>query len=414
MRKTPSIYPEIEPQGGVRRADFAAVLPAQISEIIRFEPFLGIPNCAKRAKYIRHFVSPRFDRLAIRVAPARFTMNAIQALAIAAATLPNDEPLVAQEVFGMIYISEEESAALVTHELAFEAVRRALVAAASKESLVFPAVLGRAREATNTFSIKSGSSNDLTGVKIGSFWSRNPARGLPRHNSTIVLLDQDTGRLGAVVEAGKVNAYRTAAADAVAADLLARRQAKVLAIFGAGNQAGFEVTALARIRPIETVLVVASPSPRRDAFVDRIGDHGLTARAVPAEEAVRAADIVVTATPSRQPLFDATWVKPGTHIVSMGSDAPGKRELASELLSRASLFCDLPSQSIQIGEFQHVRESIEAGTLIVTPIGDVIEGRGPGRRSDEEITVFDSSGISLQDLYMAEALIRAKSVPPLI
>ncbi|WP_366514646.1 ornithine cyclodeaminase family protein [Mesorhizobium sp.] len=409
MRKTPSIYPEIEPQGGVRRADFAAVLPAQISEIIRFEPFLGIPNCAKRAKYIRHFVSPRFDRLAIRVAPARFTMNAIQALAIAAATLPNDEPLVAQEVFGMIYISEEESAALVTHELAFEAVRRALVAAASKESLVFPAVLGRAREATNTFSIKSGSSNDLTGVKIGSFWSRNPARGLPRHNSTIVLLDQDTGRLGAVVEAGKVNAYRTAAADAVAADLLARRQAKVLAIFGAGNQAGFEVTALARIRPIETVLVVASPSPRRDAFVDRIGDHGLTARAVPAEEAVRAADIVVTATPSRQPLFDATWVKPGTHIVSMGSDAPGKRELASELLSRASLFCDLPSQSIQIGEFQHVRESVEAGTLIVTSIGDVIEGRGPGRRSDEEITVFDSSGISLQDLYMAEALIRAKA-----
>jgi Ornithine cyclodeaminase/mu-crystallin family len=221
MRKTPSIYPEIESQGGVRRADFAAVLPAQISEIIRFEPFLGIPNCAKRAKYIRHLVSPRFDRLAIRVAPARFTMNAIQALAIAVATLPNEEPLVAQEVFGMIYISEEESAALVTHELAFEAVRRALVAAASKQSLVFPAVLGRAREATNTFSIKSGSSNDLTGVKIGSFWSRNPARGLPRHNSTIVLLDQDTGRLGAVVEAGKVNAYRTAAADAVAADLLA-------------------------------------------------------------------------------------------------------------------------------------------------------------------------------------------------
>ncbi|WP_353641805.1 ornithine cyclodeaminase family protein [Mesorhizobium sp. WSM2239] len=409
MRKTPSIYPEIESQGGVRRADFAAVLPAQISEIIRFGPFPGIPNCAKRAKYIRHLVSPRFDRLVIRVAPARFTMNAIQALAIAVATLPIDEPLVAQEVFGMIYISEEESVALVTHELAFEAVRRALVAAASKQSLVFPAVLGRAREATNTFSIKSGSSNDLTGVKIGSFWSRNPARGLPRHNSIIVLLDQDTGRLGAVVEAGKVNAYRTAAADAVAADLLARRQAKVLAIFGAGNQAGFEVTALARIRPIETVLVVASPSPRRDAFVDRIGNHGLTARAVPAEEAVRAADIVVTATPSRQPLFDATWVKPGTHIVSMGSDAPGKRELTSELLSRASLFCDLPSQSIQIGEFQHVRESVEAGTLIVTPIGDVIEGRGPGRRSDEEITVFDSSGISLQDLYMAEALIRAKA-----
>ncbi|BCH21676.1 ornithine cyclodeaminase [Mesorhizobium sp. L-8-10] len=308
----------------------------------------------------------------------------------------------------MIYISEEESAALVTHELAFEATRAALVAAASGHSGVFPAVLGRSREATNTFSIKSGWSDNLTGVKIGSFWSGNPARGLPRHNSTIVLLDQQTGRLRAVIEAGKVNAYRTAAADAVAADLLARQDAKVLAIFGAGNQASFEVAALTRIRPIETVLVVARPSARRDAFVGQIGERGLEARAVSAEEAVRAADIVVTATPSREPLFDAAWVEPGTHVVSMGSDAPGKQELPGQLLSMASLFCDLPSQSLRIGDFQHARAEIEAGTLTVTPIGDVIEGRVPGRRLEDEITVFDSSGISLQDLYMADALISAK------
>ncbi|RUY26967.1 MULTISPECIES: ornithine cyclodeaminase family protein [unclassified Mesorhizobium] len=309
----------------------------------------------------------------------------------------------------MIYISEEESAALVTHELAFEAAREALVAAASRQSWVFPAVIGRTKEASNTFSIKSGSSNDLTGVKIGSFWSGNPARGLPRHNSTIVLLDHNTGRLRAVIEAGKVNAYRTAAADAVAADLLARKQAKVLAIFGAGNQAGFEVKALARIRAIESVLVVAPPSLRRDAFVDQIGEWGLQARAALPEEAVRAADIVVTATPSREPLFDAAWVGPGTHIVSMGSDAPGKRELPSELFPNAHLFCDLLSQSVQIGEFQHVRDEIDAGVLTVTPIGDVIAKRVSGRLSDTEITVFDSSGISLQDLYMADVLIRAKT-----
>ncbi|MER9662664.1 ornithine cyclodeaminase family protein [Mesorhizobium sp. M0159] len=309
----------------------------------------------------------------------------------------------------MIYISDEESAALVTHELAFEAAREALVAAASRQSWVFPAVLGRTQEVTNTFSIKSGSSGELTGVKIGSFWSGNPARGLPRHNSTIVLLDQHTGRLGAVVEAGKVNAYRTAAADAVAADLLARKQAKVLAIFGAGNQASFEVMALARIRPIETVLVVARSSPRRDAFVDQIGERGLKARAALAEEAVRTADIVVTATPAREPLFDAAWVGPGTHIVSIGSDAPGKRELPSELFPKARLFCDLLSQSVQIGEFQYVRDEIDVGVLAVTPIGDVIERRALGRRFDNEITVFDSSGISLQDLYMADALIRANA-----
>ena len=309
----------------------------------------------------------------------------------------------------MIYVSEEESAAMVTHELAFEAARQALVAAASDQSGVFPAVLGHSKDPTNRFSIKSGWSSELTGVKVGSFWSGNPAIGLPRHNSTIVLLDQRTGRLRAVIEAGKVNAYRTAAADAVAADLLARKDARTLAVFGSGNQAGYEIAALARIRPIEEVLVVSRPSERLDVFVEQVAQTGLNARAASAEEAVRAADIAVTATPSREPLFDARWVRPGTHVVSMGSDGPGKHELPTDLYPRASLFCDLLTQSIQIGDFQHACEAIEAGTLKVTQIGDVVEGRAPGRRSDEEITVFDSSGISLQDLFMADALISAKT-----
>lgn len=307
----------------------------------------------------------------------------------------------------MIYVSEEQSAALVTHELAFEAVRRALIAAASGRCEVFPAVLGRACDATNTFSIKSGWAEDLAGVKIGSFWSGNPARGLPRHNSTIVLLDPSNGRPAALIEAGRVNAFRTAAANAVAADLLARQESRVLAIFGAGNQAGFEVSALARIRPIETVLVVARSSERSEAFVQRLRSMGLTAGSATPEDAVRAADIVVTATPAREPLFQSAWVRPGTHVVSMGSDAPGKHELPAGLFDMASLYCDLPSQSVQIGEFQHVREAIHDGRLVLTPIGDVIGNRAPGRRHDDEITVFDSSGIALQDLYMAEALLRA-------
>lgn len=309
----------------------------------------------------------------------------------------------------MIYIDEEESAALVTHEIAFDAMRRALIAAASEQSEVFPAVLGRAARPGATFSIKSGASGELVGLKIGSFWADNPARGLPRHNSTIVLLDPETGRLAAVIEAGKVNAYRTAAADAVAADVLAREDARSLAVFGAGNQAGYEVMALARIRPIRSVMVVAPASPRRHAFVRSLATEGLDATAASAEEAVRAADIVVTATPARAPLFEAAWVRPGTHIVSMGSDAPGKHELPSALFSRALLFCDLPRQSIRIGEFQHVRDEIQAGALRITPIGAVLETSAPGRVTDQDITVFDSSGVSLQDLFMAKALIRAKA-----
>jgi len=308
----------------------------------------------------------------------------------------------------MIYISEEESAALISHEIAYEAVRAALVAAVSAEGRIFPAVLGRSASPTNTFSIKSGTTEHLTGVKVGSFWSKNPERGLPRHNSTIVLLDQEIGRLSAVVEAGTANAYRTSAADAVAADLLARKDARSLTIFGAGNQARYEVMALARIRPIEVVYVVARASERRDAFLDLLQANGLNAQVCSAEEAVSSSDIVVTATPAREPLFDANWVRSGTHIASMGSDAPGKHELPVDLMPAADLFCDLPSQSTMIGDYQHIRDRVTKGEIAITAIGEVIKGTAVGRKSDEAITVFDSSGIALQDLYLADALIRAR------
>lgn len=305
----------------------------------------------------------------------------------------------------MIHVSEDESAALITHELAFPAARAALIAAASEEGRVFPAVLGRASDPTNTFSVKSGSTSDLTGVKVGSFWSRNPEKGLPRHNSAIILLDQHTGRLRAVVEAGRVNAYRTAAADAVAADLLARPDAETLAVFGAGNQARHEIGALRRVRPIKRVLVVARDGSRTDAIVEQSHKEGLEVEVTTAEKACRAADIIVTATPSRAPLFDAEWVRPGTHVASMGSDAPGKQELPVALLHRARLFCDLRAQSLAIGEFQHVRGEVEAGALVLTQLGDALEGRVDSRSSPEEITVFDSSGISIQDLQIGQMIV---------
>lgn len=307
----------------------------------------------------------------------------------------------------MIFVSEEDSARLITHQLAYTAVRAALIAAASEESRVFPAVLGRASDPANTFSVKSGSTPDLTGLKVGSFWSRNPEAGLPRHNSAIILLDQATGRLRAVIEAGRVNAYRTAAADAVAADLLAWPDAETLAVFGAGNQARHEVAALTRIRPIKRVHVVARAASRAAEFVHELQKTGLEAVATSSEEACRAADIIVTATPSREPLFDARWVRPGTHVASMGSDAPGKQELPPALFANARLFCDLPTQSIMIGEFQHVRGQIEADELNLDSIGAALTGRVPGRTTPEEITVFDSSGISIQDLYIGQMIVDA-------
>ena len=275
----------------------------------------------------------------------------------------------------MKFMSEDESAALVSHEMAYEAAREALTAAAS-DAIIFPAVLAHGSAASNRFSIKSASTPDFAGLKVGSFWPGNSDRGLPRHNSVILLFDQSVGKVEWVVEAGKVNAYRTAAADAVAADVLARADASVLAIFGAGNQALFECLAIARIRSIRQILVVARDPAKGDAFVAALQAEGLEAARAEAREACERADIIVTATPSRAPLFDAGWVRPGTHVASMGSDAAGKQELPPELFDRASLFCDLPSQAVVMGDLQHFRGD---GASIVA-IGDVLLGRAAGPR----------------------------------
>ena len=255
--------------------------------------------------------------------------------------------------------------------------------------------------------MKASSAPDLAGLKIGSFWPGNPAQGRPRHNSLILLFDQETGRIGAAIEAGIVNAYRTAAADAVAAEALARPDAATLAIFGAGNQARYECAALAQVRPISRVLVVAHDAERGRAMAAELLDQGLDAAPAAAEAACADADIIVTATSSTTPLFEARWVRPGTHIASMGSDAAGKQELPPELFEKAALFCDLPAQSRMIGEFQHAPK-----TAMLTAIGHVLSGARPGRRTASDITIFDSSGLSLQDLTIARRLLAKHTATP--
>lgn len=297
----------------------------------------------------------------------------------------------------MRFLSEEDSAALVTERLAYDAVRTALIAAVADTSTTFPALPAHGSAPHNRFTLKSAAAADVAGVKIGSYWPGNTTT--PRHNSAILLLDQETGRIAAVVEAAKVNAYRTAAADAVAADTLANPDAGTLTIFGTGHQAFYECLALAKVRTLTTIHVVARTAEHGHDLVASLVGAGLPATLTDADRAVAEADIIVTATTARAPLFTADLVRPGTHLASMGSDARGKQELPPELLATAELYCDLPAQSTTIGEFQH------AGDREVTAIGDVLTGKAPGRRSPDAITVFDSSGIALQDLYIATALL---------
>lgn len=302
----------------------------------------------------------------------------------------------------MIYIPEDQSAALVTPELAYEAVRQAFIAAIGPDASSFPVVLAHASDPQNRFAIKSAAGSALAGLKVGAYFPTNDAHGLPRHASTILLIDQNSGKIGALVEGSAVNCYRTAAANAVATDALARQDANVLALFGTGHQAAYEAQAIARIRTLSRVLVVGRNTARADAMVAKLRDMGLPAEIAQAEAAVRAADIIVTATTATAPLFDAEWVRKGTHISSMGSDSLGKQELPPALFVQAQLFCDLPDQSVRIGEFQHCAPDTE-----LTAIGSVVTGRVVGRQSADDITVFDSSGISLQDIHMAQAILGA-------
>lgn len=304
----------------------------------------------------------------------------------------------------MIHITEAQSAAAISHELAYDAVRRSLIAVTVPEATVFPVVLGNASDPQNKFTVKSAVDARLTGLKVGSYFPTNDAACLPRHGSIILLFDQDKGRIGAIVEAGKLNGYRTAAADAVATNILARPDARVLAVFGTGHQAEYEVCAIARIRRLTKIMVVGRTPDRTRAFVENLCEMGLPAEMSEPETACRAADIIVTATTATEPLFDADWVRPGTHISSMGSDTIGKQELPPKLFPNSRLFCDQAEQSARIGEFQHAG----IGTSLTT-IGAVLINTAEGRGSSSDITIFDSSGIALQDLYIAEAIIAAVS-----
>lgn len=303
----------------------------------------------------------------------------------------------------MYYIPESLSSALISHKLAYQAVRQAFIET-KQGGISFAVVNAHSHQQQNRFSIKSAASRDLTGLKVGSYWPENISRGIACHSSTIFLLDEHSGKIDTIIEGSLVNAYRTAAADAVAVDMLAREDATALAIFGTGHQAAYECKAIAEVRNITQVYVIGRSLTKAQSFCLDLQAAGINAQVCDARTACQNADIIVTATSAKTPLFKAQWVTAGTHIASMGSDAPGKQELPPALFSKAELFCDLAAQSMRIGEFQHAYSLINDQHKPLTMLADVLLEKHPGRTCDQQITLFDSSGIALQDLVIANLL----------
>ena len=304
----------------------------------------------------------------------------------------------------MKYINEKLSSQLITDDLAFKAVSAAFIAA-SEQAALFPVVIAQGQSENSIFSLKSANTEQLVGWKTGSYWPDNAANNIPCHASTIFLLDQKTGHLDAVIEGSTVNAYRTAAADAVAVSALAREDASCLALFGTGHQAFYECVAVCKTRDIQSVSVVGRNHQKAQDIVKKLLSVGINSDVKDAQSACQQADIIIAATTAREPLFLAEWVQPGTHISAMGCDTKGKQELPQALFERADLYCDFSSQSVDIGEFQHIDDSAVINKI--TMLGEVLSKRKKGRKNDVDITVFDSSGIAVQDLFIGQHLIDA-------
>jgi alanine dehydrogenase len=282
------------------------------------------------------------------------------------------------------------------------AVREAFTLHSNGEGRVFPVV----REALSTggiFGIKSGDvpSQGLLGFKAAGFWRANRALGGEPHQATILLFDPATGRPICVIDGNAITTARTGAAGGVGLQLLARPESETACVFGTGVQARVQLTYALRLMPALRKVQYLTRRGEPDAAFEMLFSPKCTlAHTLDADEAVASSDLIITATPGTGPLFAAAAVRPGTHINSVGADTRGKRELPEGLLQRARLVVDDRQQARQIGESQWAPE------LACEEVGDLLTGKSVIRRAPGDITVFDMTGLALQDLTLARLIYR--------
>lgn len=250
-----------------------------------------------------------------------------------------------------------------------------------------------------------------TGVKIITVFPDNHGTPLDSHQGVVLLFDSDRGSLLAILDATSITEIRTAAASGAATDALARPDARTLGILGSGVQASSHLAAMRAVRPIAKVTVWSRDPKRARAFAaSETARHGIAVEpAERAEDAVRGADIVCTATSATTPVLHGEWLAPGTHVNAVGACLPTYRELDTAAVARARVFVDRRESALhEAGDVLiPIREGAFTADHIVAEIGDVLLGRAAGRRSSEEITVFKSLGLAIEDLAAARHVYEA-------
>jgi alanine dehydrogenase len=240
---------------------------------------------------------------------------------------------------------------------------------------------------------------DIAGVKIVNVHPDNPAKGLPTVMALTVILDTGTGKPLAILNATRLTDMRTGAAGAVACKYLSPKKEIVLGVVGTGKQAEAQVSAIARVLEIERIKIWSRNEIHAGKFAERFREFPCTASTV---EKVCDCDVLVTTTPSRSPIVRDEWIHEGTHINAIGADAPGKEELDPVILRRAQVFVDDPAQAVHSGEINvPITRGLYRETDIAGTIGEVVIGKKK-RRDPAAITVFDSTGLAIQDLAIAK------------
>lgn len=307
---------------------------------------------------------------------------------------------------GTLVLTRSEVARLLSLEECIAAVERAFRLHGEGKAAP-PGVLGL-HAAEGVLHIKAGvldSSRPYFVAKANTNFAANPKRfGLPAIQGVIVVCDGEDGSLMALLDSIEITIQRTGAATAVAAKHLARPTSSVATICGCGNQGRVQLRALCKVLPLWEVNAFDADSSQAQRFAaEMTTELGIAVRAAAdLESAARASDVCVTCTPSKQPYFKKQFVRPGTFIAAVGADAPDKQELEPAVLVGAKLVTDVTDQCATLGELHH---ALEAGVLsrahVHAELGEVVAGRKPGRTTADEITIFDSTGMALQDAAAA-------------
>ncbi|AGS24475.1 ectoine utilization protein EutC [Rhizobium etli] len=315
-------------------------------------------------------------------------------------------------------LTERELRHIVPLDLAaVECVQHAFHSLATKTVAMPPILRLDVKEYRGEVDVKTAYVQGLEGfaVKISPGFFDNPKLGLPSTNGLMVLLSSKTGLLQALLlDNGYLTNVRTAAAGAVAAKYLARKDSAIAAILGAGIQARLQLQALTLVRPIREARIWARNASQAEALAgDLSKELGIAVAAfADPSKAVVGSDIVVTTTPADRPIVSAAWLETGQHVTAVGSDAEHKNELDPSAISRADLYvADSIRQTRTLGELHHaIAAGLVASDASFPELGEIIAGKKTGRMSDSQITIADLTGTGIQDTAIASlALERAEA-----